>query len=86
MRGRWIMWIAATCAVAPLAAEGISQSAPDTADRSAEVSRRQTAEDLAAKLVERYVFPEVGQKYAAMLRANAAADRKSTRLNSSHRT
>jgi hypothetical protein len=56
--------------VAPLASQGFTQTAPAEV---AEVSRRQTVEDLATKLVDRYVFPEVGQKYATMLRANAAA-------------
>lgn len=34
---------------------------------------RRTAEDLAAKLETRYVFPDVAARYAAALRANAAA-------------
>ncbi len=35
--------------------------------------RSQTIEDLAAKLTERFFDPELGQRYAAMLRANAAS-------------
>ena len=64
--------LAGACAVAPLATQGMTQAAPSAAEAT-EVSRRQTVEDLATKLVDRYVFPEVGLKYAAMLRANAAA-------------
>ena len=44
-----------------------------SAAEAVQVSRRQTVEDLASKLVDRFVKPEVGKKYAAMLRANAAA-------------
>lgn len=34
---------------------------------------RQTATDLARKLEDNYVFPDIAQRYAAMLRANAAS-------------
>ena len=34
---------------------------------------RRTADDLAANLAEGYVFPEIGQRYAARLRAEAAS-------------
>jgi len=64
--------LAGACALAPLATQGLTQAAP-SADEAAQVSRRQTVEDLATKLVDRYVFPDVAQKYAAMLRSNAAA-------------
>ncbi|HEX5182821.1 MAG TPA: S41 family peptidase [Allosphingosinicella sp.] len=55
--------------------------APDPAPRAAppadiDVTRdeaRQTATDLAQKLEDDYVFPEIAHRYAAMLRANAAS-------------
>jgi len=46
--------------------EGLSVQTPA-------VSRNATLEDLAQKLTSRFVDPDVGLKYAAMLRANAAA-------------
>ena len=74
MRTRSILLLAAAFATAPIASPGITQSAPAAATEApSTVSRRQTVEDLATKLTDRYVFPDVGQKYAAMLRANAAA-------------
>jgi hypothetical protein len=45
--------------------------APAPAISAAEA--RQTANDLAQKLDEGYVFPEVAKRYAAMLRANASS-------------
>jgi len=79
MHTRSILLLAAACVAAPLASQGMTQAAP--AAEAAEVSRRQTVEDLATKLVDRYVFPEVGQKYAAMLRANAAAGKYDSLTN-----
>jgi hypothetical protein len=40
--------------------------------------RSKTLEDLATKLTDRFVDPEVGKRYAAMLRANAASGRYNT--------
>lgn len=54
-----------------------AQPAPAAATASARpvdaAERRAVVEDLAAKLAGNFVFPEVGEKYAAMLRKNLAA-------------
>jgi len=71
--------IAFLAAVAP--ATSAQQSPAPTAATSAIVpapaisaaEARQTATDLAQKLDEGYVFPDVAKRYAAMLRANAAS-------------
>src|SRR5437868_3325589 len=47
---------------------GVAADTPVTADDA-----RKTALDLAAKLDEAYVFPDVAKRYAAMLRANVAS-------------
>ncbi len=73
MRTRPTLLLAAALLAVPLATRGMTQSAPAPAGPQDEVTRRQTVEDLATQLVDRYVFPETGKKYAAMLRANAAA-------------
>ena len=72
MRSVGFVAAAAACLIAPLAAQALAQATPSAAE-AVQVSRRQTVEDLATKLVNRFVKPDVGQKYAAMLRANAAA-------------
>lgn len=60
---------------APLLAQAVAPAAPEAATQSLSERRNATIQDFAAKLEERYVFPETGRKYAAMLRANAAAGR-----------
>jgi hypothetical protein len=56
---------------APGPKPAVVEQAPDVAVTPAET--RRTVEDLAQKLEDIYVFPEVAKRYAAMLRANAAA-------------
>src|SRR5947209_9114906 len=63
------------------AAFGQAAPAPDPAPRPAvpadfdvtAADARQTATELARKLEDNYVFPDIGRRYAAMLRANAAS-------------
>jgi hypothetical protein len=58
------------------AAQPVQGPAAPSAPADIEVTRddaRRTAADLADRLAESYVFPDVGERYAAMLRANAAA-------------
>jgi C-terminal processing protease CtpA/Prc len=50
-----------------------AQTSPAPAVATAPHSRAETIEDLATKLIDRFVDPEVGKRYAAMLRTNAAA-------------
>lgn len=59
-----------TTAVAGLSLAGMPA---ETAAQAATVQRADTLERLAVALTERFVDPDVGKKYAAMLRANAAA-------------
>src|SRR5690242_2927202 len=60
--------LAAQPASAPSVVKAVVQpDSPITADEA-----RKTALDLAQKLAEAYVFPDVAKRYAAMLRANAA--------------
>ena len=60
--------LAAQPASAPPVVKAVVQpDSPITADEA-----RKTALDLAQKLAEAYVFPDVAKRYAAMLRANAA--------------
>lgn len=54
-------------------AMGLSQVPLATPAAAATTPRTATLEDLAQKLTERFVDPAVAQKYAAMLRANAAS-------------
>jgi hypothetical protein len=56
---------------APAPKPAIVERARDVAMSPAET--RKTIEDLAQKLQDIYVFPDVAKRYAAMLRANAAA-------------
>lgn len=73
MRGVLITGVA-ICGGLMLAGSGVAQIAvPDTQAEAASATRAQTIEDLAATLEQKYVFPDTGRKYAAMLRANAAA-------------
>lgn len=73
MRLRTALLVAAAAGLsAPLLAQAAAPAASDTEQSLAE-RRNATVEDLAAKLEQRYVFPDVAKKYAAMLRANAAA-------------
>lgn len=60
---------AAMIAATPLFAETVSNDSAVTA----EISSRAVAENLADMLVRDFVYPETGNAYAAMLRANAAA-------------
>ena len=66
-----LLLLASVCGTVGLSQHGAASAQAVEADRSA------TIEDLAAKLEQRYVFPEVGRKYAAMLRANAASGKYS---------
>ena len=56
---------------APVVVPPAAAPAPDVAVTAAEA--RQTAEELAKKLEDIYVFPDVAKRYAAMLRANATS-------------
>ena len=58
---------APTAQPAPVVSAVAANDAPITTDEA-----RKTALDLAQKLEQRYVFRDVAQRYAAMLRANAA--------------
>lgn len=67
--------LAATCAATAVVAQGPSSAGETVAEgeqKSLRERRNASVEDLAAKLEQRYVFPETGLKYANMLRANAA--------------
>ena len=66
-----LLLLASVCGTVGLSQHGAASAQAVAVDRSA------TVEDLAAKLEQRYVFPEVGRKYAAMLRSNAAAGKYS---------
>jgi hypothetical protein len=63
------MATAAVSSVAQTTQPAVAVAPSDTLRQS----RNATIEDLAAKLERKYVFPETGRKYAAMLRANSAA-------------
>ncbi|HEX6218665.1 MAG TPA: S41 family peptidase, partial [Sphingomicrobium sp.] len=52
---------------------GLASGPFASAAEAATVARSVTLEDLAQKLTDRFVDPDVGLKYAAMLRANAKA-------------
>ena len=52
---------------------GLAEGPAGAQAEAATVARGATLEDLAAKLTDRFVDPDVGLKYAAMLRANAKA-------------
>lgn len=52
---------------------GVAGGLDGSPAQAATVARAATLEDLAAKLTDRFVDPDVGLKYAAMLRANAKA-------------
>lgn len=66
-----LLLLASVCGTVGLSQHGAASAQAIAVDRSA------TVEDLASKLEQRYVFPDVGRKYAAMLRANAAAGKYS---------
>ena len=57
----------------PMTAVTTSSAQTPAATAVASTPRSKTVEDLAAKLVDRFVDPETGLRYAAMLRANNAA-------------
>lgn len=75
MRLPLIVAIAALAVSMPLVAQEVAPARPATGSASLHAARAATVSDLAAKLEQRYVFPETGRKYAAMLRANAASGR-----------
>jgi hypothetical protein len=64
-----LLLLAATAGIALGFADGPAGSPA----RAAVVERKATLDDLAVKLTDRFVDPDVGAKYAAMLRANARA-------------
>jgi hypothetical protein len=64
-----LLLLVATAGVALGLAEGPAGAPAEAAT----VARSATLEDLAQKLTDRFVDPDVGVKYAAMLRANAKA-------------
>jgi hypothetical protein len=64
-----LLLLAATGGIALGLAEGPAGAQAEAAT----VARSATLEDLAQKLIDRFVDPDVGLKYAAMLRANAKA-------------
>ena len=77
MRKFWFAALAG-CSAATIAAQpapvpqaAVAAVPADTAITTDEA--RKTALDLAAKLDQRYVFPDVAKRYAAMLRANVAS-------------
>jgi hypothetical protein len=63
------------CAVlsAPLEGQTHARAVSAAAPESAPVARSKTLEDLASKLSDRFVDPDVAQRYAAMLRASEAS-------------
>ena len=74
---KFLILAGAACLSAPL----LAQSAAKAAEGKAEVAKaafdkadaEKTVADLATALGENFVFPEAGERYAAMLRANLAA-------------
>ena len=79
MRVLPLLLAASLCSVAPMAlaqSPAPSPSAPAVTAPLAPMDaaeRKAVIEDLAGKLADGYVFPDVAQRYAAMLRANLAA-------------
>lgn len=73
---RAFILLAAACAVIPASVQAAAPAA--AAEKPAAVSfvkadAEAAVRDLAAAVEENYVFPEIGKKYAAFLRANLAA-------------
>ena len=70
---KWVAIFVVVCLALPAVASSSAQI-PDPADtEQSSTPRAKTVEDLAAKLADRFVDPDVALRYAAMLRANAAA-------------
>lgn len=61
------------CAAMMMATPLIAQTGSEEGTATAQISSRAVAENLADMLVRDFVYPETGNAYAAMLRANAAA-------------